>query len=82
LSATVTTHFELRAWTDQFDDWPRIRSELAEAVYNAVYKAGMSFPFPQRDVHFLRDQGPAAGSVPADGVRQNSAEGKLRDEEV
>jgi small-conductance mechanosensitive channel len=47
-------NFELWAWTDKFADWPRIRSELAVAVYDAVHAAGITFPFPQRDVH-LRD---------------------------
>jgi small-conductance mechanosensitive channel len=47
--------FELRAWTDQFIDWVKIRSELAVTVYEAVQAAGMSFPFPQRVVHLLRD---------------------------
>ncbi|MGA7878538.1 MAG: hypothetical protein WCA08_22960, partial [Desulfoferrobacter sp.] len=27
----------------------------AAAVYDAVKEAGMSFPFPQRDVHLLQD---------------------------
>jgi potassium-dependent mechanosensitive channel len=48
-------NFELRAWTDQFNDWVGIRSELAVAVYDAVQGAGMSFPFPQREVRLLRD---------------------------
>jgi len=48
-------NFELRAWTDQFDDWPRVRSELASAIYDAIYAAGMTFPFPQREVRVLRD---------------------------
>ena len=47
--------FELRAWTDQFIDWPKVRSELAVAVYDAVHAAGMSFPFPQRVVRLLHD---------------------------
>jgi potassium-dependent mechanosensitive channel len=51
-------NFELRAWTDQFDNWGLIRSELATAVYDAVYAAGMSFPFPQREVRVLGE--PAA----------------------
>ena len=51
-------NFELRAWTDQFDNWGLIRSELAAAVYDAVYAAGMSFPFPQREVRVLGE--PAA----------------------
>jgi small-conductance mechanosensitive channel len=46
-------NFELRAWTDQFNNWRVIRSELASAVYDAVYAAGMSFPFPQREVRVL-----------------------------
>jgi small-conductance mechanosensitive channel len=46
-------NFELRAWTDQFANWGLIRSELAAAVYDAVYAAGMSFPFPQREVRVL-----------------------------
>jgi small-conductance mechanosensitive channel len=28
--------------------WEQVRSDLAAAVYEAVYAAGMSFPFPQR----------------------------------
>lgn len=48
-------NFELRAWTDKFNDWQRIRSDLATAIYNAGHDAGLSFPFPQRDVHIIRD---------------------------
>jgi len=48
-------NFELRAWTAQFGNWKAIRSELASAVYDAVYAAGIAFPFPQREVRVLRD---------------------------
>jgi hypothetical protein len=54
LYKTIT--FALRAWTDQFNDWFTIRSELAVAVYDAVQGAGMSFPFPQREVRLIRDE--------------------------
>lgn len=47
--------FELRAWTDEFIEWQKIRSELAAAVYDAVRAAGFSFPFPQREVRLLHD---------------------------
>jgi small-conductance mechanosensitive channel len=50
-------NFELRAWTDQFDSWGAVRSELATAVYDAVYAAGFSFPFPQREVRVLGETG-------------------------
>lgn len=33
-----------------------IRSELGTAVYDAVYAAGMAFPFPQREVRILGDE--------------------------
>lgn len=48
-------NFELRAWTDQFDNWVQIRSQLAVAVYHAVTAAGMTFPFPQREVRLLKN---------------------------
>jgi small-conductance mechanosensitive channel len=48
-------NYELRAWTDKFDNWVRIKSEIAIAVYHAVAAAGMSFPFPQREVRLLKD---------------------------
>ena len=51
-------NFELRAWTDEFDNWPAVRSELAVALYDAVHAAGMTFPFPQREVRLLKNSGP------------------------
>ena len=55
-------NFELRAWTDQSSTATEIRSDLAASVYDAVNAAGMSFPFPQREVRLLRD--PATDSNP------------------
>jgi len=60
-------NFELRAWTAQFSNWAAIRSELAAAVYDAVYAAGMAFPFPQRDVHILGDQTAQKAAAPRSG---------------
>jgi potassium efflux system protein len=51
--------FELRVWTNHFERWARIQTELASAVYAALHEAGMSIPFPQREVRLLRE-------VPAD----------------
>jgi potassium-dependent mechanosensitive channel len=48
-------NFELRAWTDEPAHWRQIRSSLAVAVHEAVFEAGMTFPFPQREVRVLRD---------------------------
>lgn len=57
-------NFELRAWTAEFDEWPQIRSALAVAVYDAVHAAGMTFPFPQREVRILKGS-EEANSSPA-----------------
>ena len=48
-------NFELRAWTDEPIYWRQVRSNLAVAVYDAVIEAGMTFPFPQREVRVIRD---------------------------
>ena len=49
-------NYELRAWTDEYLNWPKIQSELAIAVYDAIHVADMSFPFPQREVRMLKDK--------------------------
>ena len=60
-------NFELRAWAE-FTDWPQVRSDLTAAVYDAVYAAGMSFPFPQREVRLLSNQDPKFMSAPLDAL--------------
>jgi potassium-dependent mechanosensitive channel len=56
-------NFELRAWTEQTNS-VQVHSDLTVAIYDAVYAAGISFPFPQRDVHVLSDHD-AAPAVPS-----------------
>ncbi|MFO1432274.1 MAG: mechanosensitive ion channel [Candidatus Competibacteraceae bacterium] len=41
--------FELRVWTDRFDDAPLMRSELTKALYAALIAARMAAPLPQGD---------------------------------
>jgi potassium-dependent mechanosensitive channel len=43
-------NFELRAWTDEIANAIRIRT-----LYDSSNEAGMSFPFPQREVRLLSD---------------------------
>lgn len=74
------------AWTDQVEDCFQIRSELGAPVYVAGYAAGLSFPFPQREVRILADPGgvpagtataprdrcPVAGQERRDAIRTES----------
>jgi small-conductance mechanosensitive channel len=62
--------FEIRAWTE--GDWVAVMSDLAVATSEALEAAGISIPFPQRDLHLrnipeLRDAlREVAGSARAD----------------
>ncbi len=53
-------NFELRVWPRRFNQATQVKSDLAAAVYDAVQAAGMSFPFPQREVRLLGDRDVAA----------------------
>jgi len=52
--------FVVRAWTD--DDYEHRTSELALAVHRSLYEAGITIPFPQRDLH-LASVSPEAGAA-------------------
>jgi small-conductance mechanosensitive channel len=54
--------FGIRAWTNNFGDWVKIRSDLNVRVYDALVAAGIQIPFPQHDVH-VRTVSPAATSA-------------------
>ena len=44
-------NFQLRAWTSNFRRWPNIKSELTLGINAVLRDAGISIPFPQRDLH-------------------------------
>jgi potassium-dependent mechanosensitive channel len=48
-------NYELRAWTNHIERWTTIRTDLAVRVYAALREAGMTVPFPQREVRLLDD---------------------------
>ncbi len=60
--------FQLFAWTDSFDDWVHIRSELAMAVGRTLHEAGIEIPFPQRELH-LRSVDPKSLAALARAAR-------------
>lgn len=43
--------FRLLFWTDNFDEWLRIRSEMIFKIYDTLKAEGIEIPFPQRDLH-------------------------------
>ena len=55
--------FRLLFWTATFDDFFRIRSEIGLAVNDALKDAGITIPFPQRDLHVKSLPGDGAASA-------------------
>lgn len=43
--------FDLLFWTDDFDNWPQIKSDVAVAANATLLEAKIAIPFPQRDLH-------------------------------
>jgi small-conductance mechanosensitive channel len=43
-------NFTLHCWTHDFGNWLSIRSDIVLNVHDALKEAGISIPFPQRDV--------------------------------
>jgi small-conductance mechanosensitive channel len=60
--------FSIRAWTNNFGDWVKIRSELTVRVNEALVAAGVEIPFPQQDLH-VKSVTPEAGAVLAGMAR-------------
>jgi small-conductance mechanosensitive channel len=56
--------FKLLFWTDNFDEWVRIRSEVIFKIHDVLQEAGIAIPFPQRDVHIYQSAA-GAGTGPA-----------------
>jgi small-conductance mechanosensitive channel len=48
-------NFELRAWINHFERSSAIQTELAVGIHAALREAGMTMPFPQREVRLVRD---------------------------
>ncbi len=77
-------NFEMRLWTNDYDNWMQIKSDVAVAVNEALAAAGIVIPFPQRDLH-LQSIDPAVLELlrNASGMKPTLPEGgKLKKEEL
>ncbi len=48
---TDSLNFSVRLWTDDYDQWLQIKSDVAVAITEALAAANITIPFPQRDLH-------------------------------
>jgi small-conductance mechanosensitive channel len=63
------------SWTGTFDNFLRIRSELNVATHDALRDAGITIPFPQRDLH-IRSLPAAAVPLPLSATEFDSGDGE------
>jgi small-conductance mechanosensitive channel len=67
-------NFELLSWISQPAQRGLVQHELNCAIYRAFAAAGISIPFPQRDLH-LRSGWPDGAGLTAAGIPENSSVG-------
>ncbi len=70
---TDSLNFSVRLWTDEYDQWLQIKSDVAVAITEALAAAEITIPFPQRDLH-LQSIDPSV----AEFLRQTT--GTIRDQ--
>ena len=51
--ADSSVNIEMRAWTNNADFWD-VQWDMNKKIKTEIEKAGLSFPFPQRDVHLFQ----------------------------
>lgn len=72
-------NLELRVWLSDPDIRGEIRTELYKAMWTDFHAAGITFPFPQRDVYIKQFADPAASPADAkSGNRAGSVRGRKR----
>ena len=65
-------NFQLRAWTGSFERWIVIKSELTIGINATLRDAGITIPFPQRDLH-IHTVAPASAMPQAAEASQSTS---------
>ena len=60
--ADSSVNIVVRVWCNAGDYWG-LKFDMTKAFKEALDKAGISFPFPQRTVHVVGGDGVAAGAA-------------------
>jgi len=67
--------FRLRCWV-RMEDWVSVASDLHVSINRELKTAGITIPFPQRDLHVRSGAGvPVGGPAEGDGVAVASGDG-------
>jgi potassium efflux system protein len=68
--------FSFRVWTSDFDNWLSFSSDINLQVHNALKKAGIEIPFPQRDLHLRSVDNKNIPHLLKPTQKRNSGKGK------
>ncbi|MFH1501905.1 MAG: mechanosensitive ion channel family protein [Candidatus Eisenbacteria bacterium] len=52
--ADSSVNMQLRPWANKDDYWA-VKGDIAKGIYDAIPNAGLSIPFPQLDVHVMKE---------------------------
>jgi potassium efflux system protein len=71
-------NFIVRFWTPKFDEWWGVHSRMILGIHQALKEAGITIPFPQRDLHLRSVDGKAADLLahPAGSTDRDSRPGE------
>ncbi len=70
--------FQLRAWTNDFQEWQQMRSDLTMTIYERFNAEGISIPNTQRDLHLRSIDPEAAKAFRVNGAAKEN--GQVSDE--
>ena len=66
--------FQLRAWTNDFQEWQQMRSDLSMTIYERFNAEGISIPNTQRDLHLRSIDPEAAKAFRGDGAAKDNGQ--------
>jgi len=70
-----SVNFRCLIWTNDIDNWLKIKSELSTGIYNALNEANITIPFPQRDLHVISWPGnPSSEDAPSTDTGANNSQ--------
>lgn len=49
--ADSSVNFRILFWTDDFDNWIKLKSDVLKAIYQAFAENDIQIPFPQQDIY-------------------------------
>ena len=66
--------FSVRFWTDEFENFRVVSSNVNVAIHDALKEADITIPFPQRDLHLRSVDASVRGALSEEGTTKTGAD--------